>query len=245
MSLLRLSTVAIGRAYEVLCQDFLRRELSMPLILVGGANDNGIDLRGTWRPSLTSENSESTCHENLDSSSIPPSPPLSVTSSFLIRSYAIIAQCKCYSKKLGPSVIRELEGTATSYMSDNADTQLSATDTTEAQQQQPLLALLLSRSPFSQRCIARATFSNIPILLLNLEEVDPILALTSSTKMTTSGSALGFKCLGALPNPAFHRALKEEFKISWNYNMRSSRTPASSPSFHLGRNPLRTTLNVP
>lgn len=80
-----LSHVALGTAYERQCQSFARTYLRMSLIQVGGANDEGIDLRGTW--SLPS------CD----------------------RQFNIIAQCKRYKRKVPPNHIRELVGTVAHY----------------------------------------------------------------------------------------------------------------------------------
>ena len=80
-----LSHVALGTAYERHCQTFARTYLRMPLIQVGGANDEGIDLRGTW---------------NLPSCD---------------KQFNIIAQCKRYKRKVPPIHIRELVGTVAHY----------------------------------------------------------------------------------------------------------------------------------
>lgn len=44
-----LSHVARGTAYEKQCQAYALRYLSLPLTQVGGANDEGVDLRGIWK----------------------------------------------------------------------------------------------------------------------------------------------------------------------------------------------------
>lgn len=43
----RLSTVARGRKYEIMCRAYLEEHLAMQLTICGGAGDQGVDLRGT------------------------------------------------------------------------------------------------------------------------------------------------------------------------------------------------------
>ena len=44
-----LSAVKSGRIYEVLCRQFLQSHLSMQLTMSGGAGDQGVDIRGSWK----------------------------------------------------------------------------------------------------------------------------------------------------------------------------------------------------
>jgi Protein of unknown function (DUF2034) len=73
------STTYVGTYYEYTVQSALRR-LGFSLTRVGGRDDSGIDLLGTW---------------NL------PSNP---------RPLRVIVQCKALKGKLGPNLVRELEG---------------------------------------------------------------------------------------------------------------------------------------
>lgn len=43
-----MSTVGRGRLYEHSCREFLQSQLSMQLVVCGGAGDQGVDLRGHW-----------------------------------------------------------------------------------------------------------------------------------------------------------------------------------------------------
>lgn len=43
------SAVKSGRIYEVMCRQFLQSHLSMHLTLCGGAGDQGVDIRGSWK----------------------------------------------------------------------------------------------------------------------------------------------------------------------------------------------------
>ena len=73
------STTYVGTCYEYIVQSTLRR-LGFSLIRIGGRNDSGVDLHGTWH--------------------LPTNPyPLHV-----------IMQCKALKGRLGPNLVRELEG---------------------------------------------------------------------------------------------------------------------------------------
>ncbi|KAK2742751.1 hypothetical protein FQN55_007692 [Onygenales sp. PD_40] len=75
------STTYVGTHYEYTILQTLRR-FSLDLTRIGGRQDSGIDLVGTWHLPDTH------------------SPPLRV-----------IVQCKALKRKVGPNIIRELEGT--------------------------------------------------------------------------------------------------------------------------------------
>ncbi|TPX48274.1 hypothetical protein SeMB42_g03060 [Synchytrium endobioticum] len=91
-----LSAVEKGLALERAAIKVLSR-FHFQLRHVGGANDRGVDLRGTWPlPSARSS---------------PPSQQLSPPS--LIPPINVIIQCKNEATCIGPKVIRELEGTLT------------------------------------------------------------------------------------------------------------------------------------
>jgi Protein of unknown function (DUF2034) len=73
------STTYVGTHYEYKVQSTLRR-LGFSLTRIGGRDDSGIDLLGTW---------------NLPSNPHP---------------LRVIVQCKALKGKLGPNLVRELEG---------------------------------------------------------------------------------------------------------------------------------------
>ncbi|KAL1973006.1 hypothetical protein VTN31DRAFT_6548 [Thermomyces dupontii] len=90
ISLSETSTTYIGTHYEYTVQETLRR-YSFSLHRVGGRADAGIDLAGTWHvppPRIGSQRHRRAQH-----------PPLRV-----------VAQCKALRAKLGPNLVRELEG---------------------------------------------------------------------------------------------------------------------------------------
>lgn len=79
------STTYVGTLYEYTVQQSLRRHC-IDLTRIGGRSDSGIDLVGTW--------------------SLPPSSPSSPA-----HPLRILVQCKAVKAKVGPNLIRELEGT--------------------------------------------------------------------------------------------------------------------------------------
>ncbi|KAJ3006065.1 hypothetical protein HKX48_000312 [Thoreauomyces humboldtii] len=88
-----LSTVAIGNLFEESCVTSLSRH-GMHLRRIGGKDDRGVDLRGTW---------------TLPSS--PSSPLQPRTRPHSPTTIPLIVQCKHERSKLGPKYMRELEGT--------------------------------------------------------------------------------------------------------------------------------------
>ncbi|KAJ5899281.1 hypothetical protein N7495_004025 [Penicillium taxi] len=76
------STVYVGTKYEYTVLETLRR-YALSLDRIGGRDDAGIDLVGTWHlPTLERE-----------------------------RAVRVLVQCKALKAKLGPNIVRELEGT--------------------------------------------------------------------------------------------------------------------------------------
>ncbi|GAA5839058.1 hypothetical protein JCM11251_007865 [Rhodosporidiobolus azoricus] len=103
----RPSNVARGTAYELAVQSYL---LSAPynctsLVRIGGAGDAGVDLRGKWggQPVLPPPLEQPEAEEvETDESVAGLARPA--------RRWAVVVQCKAYSKPVGPAVVRELEG---------------------------------------------------------------------------------------------------------------------------------------
>ncbi|KAG0634336.1 hypothetical protein HOY80DRAFT_1060525 [Tuber brumale] len=82
------TTVYVGTLYEYTVKEALK-SFGMSLERTGGRDDRGVDLRGTWTiPNLPSERSQKP------------------------KVYDALVQCKC--TKIGPAVIRELDGTVSS-----------------------------------------------------------------------------------------------------------------------------------
>ncbi|CDS02204.1 uncharacterized protein SPSC_02272 [Sporisorium scitamineum] len=121
----------------------------MHLERTGGAGDRGIDLRGWWQP-----------------------PSLSSTASD--RRIRVVAQCKCQDeggKKMGPVLIREMEGVVfrasspspgASQQSD--DSSIDASDDDDA----PLAGVILSSSGFSKQALLQVRSSSVPLAAIHL-----------------------------------------------------------------------------
>ncbi|TFK39289.1 hypothetical protein BDQ12DRAFT_682513 [Crucibulum laeve] len=163
----RLSTVHRGTAFEEKSLKVLEEHLSMSLKRVGGKEDGGIDLVGWWwLPPLTS-GTEPTGTPNASALDLQPRSRVRV-----------IAQCKAEKKKMGPQYVRELEGVMYRFMA-MSKTVLpgpsaagldgsSPIDTSQQQNQFPLVALLISQSQFTKSALLRAQSSPIPFFLLHI-----------------------------------------------------------------------------
>ncbi|THH13297.1 hypothetical protein EW146_g6902, partial [Bondarzewia mesenterica] len=110
------------------------------------------------------------------------------------RRVRVLAQCKAEKKKMGPNYVRELEGViyrfkyvdvaassrhaySTTAIEPSTDAPLSllpaATNEESANGSGPVVALLISESPFTRACLLAAQSSTIPFFLLHLPSLDP------------------------------------------------------------------------
>ena len=128
-----MSTVARGTAYEHACLALLRSWLKMDIYRTGGAHDQGMDLCGWWSPHAIGE---PRAHERI----------------------RVIAQCKAESRALGPSVVREMEGTLL-----RATWEATTTAT---------VGVLASHSGFSKQAKVYMRSSRLPLLFLHLAPQD-------------------------------------------------------------------------
>lgn len=149
----KLSAVGRGRKYELACHQLLQNHLAMRLTRSGGAGDQGVDLRGSWK---------------------------------LKQACDVIVQCKHYAKPVGPSTVREMEGTASYYDSVCGP---------------PLVSIICSRSGFSPASWKRAIASRVPLLLLHLDPQE----WTDNSKTATTGEkcSRSLECQGVWKNMAF------------------------------------------
>lgn len=232
----RASTVARGTAYEIQCQAFLAAQLNMPLVRCGRANDNGIDLRGTWAPLASLAASPSSSDSSRSSPSPASSPAGDPSDAPQPRSYRVIAQCKRYAKKLGPNYIRELIGTSSYYhphdLSPAAMPHEAAPPHTPQRKTPPLadssqtandiLSILFSSSGFSQESYRRIEATQIPLLLLHLEAAEEADAASEDNTESQSegdghGSSIDWRCKGAIGNRAWHSATEGRLRPVWAY----------------------------
>jgi hypothetical protein len=148
----------------------LQDHLSMSLRRVGGKSDGGIDLMGWWW--LPAPESLPSDLQNQNASGSGPNR----------RRLRVLAQCKAEKKKASPKYVREMEGVLHRYMSLlNSPVSLGAGVSSTSQY--PLVALLVSESPFTKSTLLRAQSSPVPFFLLHIpplpdpnvprEELDP------------------------------------------------------------------------
>ncbi|KAJ7076078.1 hypothetical protein B0H15DRAFT_790940 [Mycena belliarum] len=155
-----LAAVHRGTIFEERSLKLLQDNLSMSLRRVGGRSDGGIDLMGWWwlPPS------------EADAQDCGPAAPKR-------RRLRVLAQCKAEKKKMGPNYVREMEGVLHRYMS-------LSSSAVAPDLQDPLVALLVSESPFTKATILRAQSSPVPFFLLHMPPSDPSEAEDPETEET-------------------------------------------------------------
>ncbi|KDR76481.1 hypothetical protein GALMADRAFT_246852 [Galerina marginata CBS 339.88] len=205
----RLTTVQKGSAFEERSLKLLAQTMSMSLKRVGGKEDGGIDLVGWWWLP----------HVTVDAQK----PSLL---SFERRRLRVIGQCKAEKKKLGPNYVRELEGVmyrfltlsstnASIYPDTENDLEPLPTDALE-HSRFPMVALLISESPFTKSTLLRAQSSPIPFFLLHLPPLEELSSEDSHANDDIDGS-LG-DVGAAMCNPALCGAqglLKGRLEVRW------------------------------
>ncbi|KAF8156643.1 hypothetical protein B0H34DRAFT_620001, partial [Crassisporium funariophilum] len=175
------STVHKGNAFEERSLNLLQQTMSMTMTRVGGKEDGGIDLLGWWW---------------LPHDAAEPSRPTS--SSTTRRRIRVIGQCKAEKKKTGPKYVRELEGVLYRFLANSnlglpasvppdTDSALFLTSNTSSI---PVMALLISESPFTKSAVLRAFSSPIPLLLLYLPPLENDSAIVDDDYLGTLGAAL-------------------------------------------------------
>ncbi|KAJ7151090.1 hypothetical protein C8R46DRAFT_1179473 [Mycena filopes] len=180
-----LSTTFRGTFFEERSMKILQDHLSMSLRRVGGKSDGGIDLMGWWWLPPTE-------FESGDAQNVPNAKR---------RRLRVLAQCKAEKKKASPKYVREMEGVLHRYMSLlNPSGEGTSTSSTS---QYPLVALLVSESPFTKSTLLRAQSSPVPFFLLHippLPDSDPADDHDSDEDVTSRIGA-------AVWNPALVRGL--------------------------------------
>lgn len=162
------SAVHRGTAFEERSLKLLQDNLSMSLRRVGGREDGGIDLQGWWwlpmAAPMISAGSAIIGHESVGRT--------------VRQRLRVVAQCKAEKKKISPKYVRELEGvmlrffvspTARPTTPQAADNDVhTITDDVLQHHQFPLVALLISESPFTKSTLLRAHSSPLPLFLLHI-----------------------------------------------------------------------------
>ncbi|KAJ6571803.1 hypothetical protein B0H19DRAFT_936608 [Mycena capillaripes] len=178
-----LSTTHRGTFFEERSMKILQNHLSMSLRRVGGKSDGGIDLMGWWwLPPPTAS---------------PPANTHTQTASNLTRRrFRVLAQCKAEKKRVSPKYVREMEGVLHRYMA------LLNSPAATATSRYPLVALLVSESPFTKSTVLRAQSSPVPFFLLHIPPLpDPNASDSEEEDLNNLGSAVW--------NPALARGLLE------------------------------------
>jgi hypothetical protein len=134
----------------------------MSLQRVGGRADGGIDIQGWWWLPPT-----------FDATKVSDTACPSTTH----RRLRVLCQCKAEKKKLGPNYVRELEGVMHRYMSLPQSTPLQPASLRDKDgcwtRPYPIVALLMSESPFTKATLLRAQSSPIPFFLLHIPPTAP------------------------------------------------------------------------
>ncbi|KAI5283704.1 hypothetical protein KEM54_001919, partial [Ascosphaera aggregata] len=104
------TTNYIGIHYEYTVCESLRK-YGFNLTRIGGADDLGVDLVGTWDIVPSSSTASASSLSPSFSSAAASAQSETQTKLYERRSLRIIVQCKAHKRKTGPNLIRELEGT--------------------------------------------------------------------------------------------------------------------------------------
>lgn len=193
----KVSTTSIGLAYELATLAFLSRPpLSFKLQRVGGKNDHGVDLRGFWNVPLRKIQQQ-------------PDDRNAALGRGSTRC-SVIVQCKAETQALGPSVVRELEGTVAF-----EDLSLNPASAGKDKKARRTVGLLASQSGFSREALLRAQVSTFPLFLLEINFSNPELRPVPSSTYTVSGAPRmdlenGFGRL--IPNDAFRCMMNGEYE---------------------------------
>lgn len=229
-----LSTVHKGTAFEKRSLSLLQKHLSMSLQHVGGKSDGGIDLQGWWwLPPISTL--------SLDANSV----AITNKEKILPRRIRVLAQCKATKTKLGPNVVRELEGVLYRFIAEKPNGILdtaprpenTALDLIPGANQcikddnrtpQSPVALLISQAPFTRSTIIRAISSPLPFFLLHLP--DSSAPVTSAHGQSEAHAGLSDPdAIGtAIWNKALHGVdglLKGELEARWERNSKGGGRP--------------------
>ncbi|SJX60062.1 uncharacterized protein SRS1_11377 [Sporisorium reilianum f. sp. reilianum] len=195
----------------------------MQLERTGGAGDRGIDLRGWWQP-----------------------PPISATGSSDKR-IRIVAQCKCQDeggKKMGPVLIREMEGVVFRASSASPGAPLQGESTQDDDDDDgPLAGIILSSSGFSKQALLQVRSSSVPLAAIH------VLALpqgSSANAEEGNAAALVERCISIVWNDRFgsasHGLLDGGMEVRWVRSL-SPRKPVDEslgrPVIYRAGKPLR------
>lgn len=186
-----LPTVHRGTAFEERSLKLLRDNMSMSLRRVGGREDGGIDLLGWWWL---------------------PDPSGSANSPR--RRIRVLGQCKAEKKKASPKYVRELEGVLHRFLPSihhHWVNPVIAPSTLD-----PVVALLVSESPFTKSTLLRAMSSPIPFFLLHVPPLQESASEIEAEGIENIGMAVWNSALGGT-----HGVLEGRMEVRWERNLSS------------------------
>ncbi|GAA5992199.1 hypothetical protein JCM10908_001814 [Rhodotorula pacifica] len=224
------STTALGTAYENATKLFLSRPpfSIRGLLNVGGAGDGGVDLRGRWtwtagaaaatsRPGASSDTT-SPCTPRGGLLDLPGGarptllPPLGQSEDdqqLRTRTWDVLVQCKAEKDRLGPSIVRELEGSILADLARRNRPSLSsrslAPPSPGAAAGSAPIGVLVGLSGFSEAAIRHAQTSAIPLVLAHLRVTD------LREMVATRGREGDVSLVSASVNKAMKRLVEDAF----------------------------------
>ena len=180
-----LSTVHRGTAFEERSLKLLRDNMSMSLRRVGGKEDGGIDLLGWWWL---------------------PDPSGSANSPR--RRIRVLGQCKAEKKKASPKYVRELEGVLHRFLPSIQHRWVNPIMAPSTHD--PVVALLISESSFTQSTLLRAMSSPIPFFLLHVPPSEESASEIEAERIENIGMAVWNSALGGT-----HGVLEGRMEVRW------------------------------
>ncbi|TFK67590.1 hypothetical protein BDN72DRAFT_770577 [Pluteus cervinus] len=150
-----ISTTFKGTAFEKRSLLLLETHLCMTLRRTGGKSDRGIDLQGWWWLPQS--------HSNFQ---------------YPKSRIRVFAQCKAEKKRLGPKYIREMEGAVSRYLPwikspplQPPPNEADEWSEVESDKVSPLVAMVISESPFTKEALLCVHSSPIPFLLTHIPPI--------------------------------------------------------------------------
>ncbi|EAZ63993.2 hypothetical protein PICST_28762 [Scheffersomyces stipitis CBS 6054] len=140
-----------GTLYELYVKDFLSANLAcFELVKVGGAGDNGVDIRGKWNLDYFQQLQKKKLNSKTNSKQ--------GRSINLKRDIKVLIQCKNVSSKIGAGLIREIIGTY--HMNVKSDPPVQN------------YLFLISKNILTPQAVALADSATIPIIHLRISPLE-------------------------------------------------------------------------